>query len=92
MNVITVPEFMNFFSGMLPIRKLSTRELARALRFSLAADEEAIHLYEALADVSDNTLAKTILQDIANEKVHARVPTTLYPPSRRREQMAAGRW
>ncbi len=66
-----MPEFVNPFSGILPNRKLSERELTRALRLSLAAEEEAIHLYEALADATDNKLAKAVLQDIANEeKVH----------------------
>jgi rubrerythrin len=66
-----MPEFMNPFNGILPSRKLTKRELTRALRLSVAAEEEAIHLYEALADATDNTLAKTVLQDIANEeKVH----------------------
>ena len=67
-----MPEFVNPFSGVLPSRKLSERELTRALRLSVAAEEEAIHLYEALADATDNKLAKKVLQDIANEeKVHA---------------------
>jgi rubrerythrin len=67
-----MPEFMNPFSGILPSRKLTERELTRALRLSLAAEEEAIHLYEALADATGNKLAKKVLQDIANEeKVHA---------------------
>lgn len=65
-------EFVDPFSGMVPSRKLSDRELIRALRLSLSAEEEAIHLYEALADATDGKLAKTVLQDIANEeKVHA---------------------
>jgi len=67
-----MPEFMNPFIGMEPGRKLNDRELARALRLSLAAEEEAIHLYEALADATDNKLAQAVLQDIANEeKEHA---------------------
>lgn len=67
-----MPEFMNPFVGKLPEKKLNDRELARALRLSLAAEEEAIHLYEALADATDNPLAKEVLQDIANEeKEHA---------------------
>jgi rubrerythrin len=67
-----MPEFMNPFAGMAPGRKLTDRELTRALRLSLAAEEEAIHLYEALADATDNKLAKAVLQDIANEeKEHA---------------------
>ncbi|MFW6117201.1 MAG: ferritin family protein [Thermoproteota archaeon] len=66
-----MPDFVNPFVGNVP-KKMDKRELARALRLSLAAEEEAIHLYEALADATDNKLAKTVLQDIADEeKVHA---------------------
>jgi len=65
-------EFVNPFSGMVPDRKLSDRELARAIRMSLAAEEEAIHMYEAMADASKNALAAKVLQDIADEeRVHA---------------------
>ena len=65
-------EFINPFSGMVPDRKLTDRELARAIRLALAAEEEAVHLYEALADASDNPLAARVLQDVADEeKVHA---------------------
>ena len=65
-----MPEFVNPFVGIVP-KKMDKRELVRALRLSLSAEEEAIHLYEALADATDNQLAKTVLQDIANEeKVH----------------------
>ena len=65
-------EFINPFSGVVPGRKLSARELTRALRMALAAEEEAVHLYEALADASENDLAKAVLQDIADEeRVHA---------------------
>ncbi|MGD9124223.1 MAG: ferritin family protein [Desulfarculaceae bacterium] len=63
-----MPDFMNPFSGMAPDRKMSDRELARALRLSLAAEQEAIHLYEAMADATDHKLAKEVLQDIANEE------------------------
>ena len=65
-------EFVNPFSGMVPDRKLKDRELARAIRMCLAAEEEAVHMYEAMADASDNTLAAKVLQDIADEeRVHA---------------------
>jgi rubrerythrin len=67
-----MPEFMNPFPGMVPGRKMKDRELARAIRLSLAAEEEAIHLYEAMADATTNKLAAAVLQDIANEeKEHA---------------------
>jgi len=66
-----MPEFVDPFSGVTPERNLTKRELTRALRLSLAAEEEAIHLYEALADATDNELARAVLQDIADEeRVH----------------------
>ena len=66
-----MPEFVNPFVGIVPTKRIDTRELTRALRLSLAAEEEAVHLYEALADATNNKLAKTVLQDIADEeKVH----------------------
>ena len=65
-------EFINPFSGVTPGRKLTARELTRALRMTLSAEQEAVHLYEALADAADNALAREVLQDIANEeRVHA---------------------
>ena len=65
-------EFVNPFSGVLPGRKLTDSELLRALRLTLAAEEEAVHLYESIADVTENKLAKEVLHDIANEeRVHA---------------------
>ncbi len=67
-----MPEFVNPFSGVTPDRKMTPREVARGIRLSLAAEEEAVHLYEALADSTDNPLAKAVLQDIADEeRVHA---------------------
>ncbi len=61
-------EFINPFVGLTPGRKLTVRELSRALRMALSAEEEAIHLYEALADATDHKLAKSVLQDVANEE------------------------
>ena len=43
-------EFADPFPGVIPDRKLNARELARAIRMALAAEEEAIHMYEAMAD------------------------------------------
>lgn len=66
-----MPEFVKPFSGVVPPRKITKRELTRAIRLALSAEEEAVHLYEALADATDNPLAKEVLQDIANEeRVH----------------------
>ncbi len=67
-----MPEFVNPFTGVVPGRKLTESELLRALRLNLSAEEEAIHLYTAHADATDNELAKKVLIDIANEeRVHA---------------------
>jgi len=64
-------EFLNPFTGLTPDRKLTARELSRAIRVALSAEEEAIHLYEALADATDNTLAREVLQSVAEEeRVH----------------------
>ncbi|MBI2906847.1 MAG: Rubrerythrin [Chloroflexi bacterium] len=66
-----MPEFTDPFSGKSPERKLTTEELIRAIRLDLSAEEEAVHLYTAHADATDNSLAKKVLVDIANEeRVH----------------------
>lgn len=65
-------QFINPFPGMNPERKLNEREIIRAIRQSIAAEHEAIHLYEAVADSSDDERIKTVMQDVADEeKVHA---------------------
>ncbi|MHB8993725.1 MAG: demethoxyubiquinone hydroxylase family protein [Armatimonadota bacterium] len=67
-----MPEFVNPFSGVTPDRTLTFGELTRAIRLSQAAELEAVHLYEAIADATDNALAAEVLRDIANEeRVHA---------------------
>ena len=67
-----MPEFINPFSGVVPDRMLTARELTRAIRLTLAAEHEAVHLYQAIADVTEHPLAKAVLEDIANEeRVHA---------------------
>src|SRR5512137_2725791 len=67
-----MPEFLNPFTGVVPGRKLTKEELIRALRQNLAAEHEAVHLYLAHADATDDPLAGHVLTDIANEeRVHA---------------------
>lgn len=66
-----MPEFVNPFPGVVPGRKLTPSELVRGIRLSLSAEEEAAHLYNALADATDNELAQAVLRDIADEeRVH----------------------
>ena len=67
-----MPEFLNPFSGKVPDRKLTEQELIRAIRLDLAAEHEAVHLYMAHAEATENSLARKVLIDIANEeRVHA---------------------
>ena len=62
-----MPEFANPFSGNVP-RKMNKEELIRALRLDIAAEQEAIHMYTAQADATDDPLAKAVLNEIANEE------------------------
>jgi hypothetical protein len=64
-----MPEFGNPFSVLALGRKVSPSELVRAIRFMIAAEYEAVQLYEQLAESTDNELAKAVLLDIAREEV-----------------------
>jgi rubrerythrin len=67
-----MPEFCNPFSVLKSDRKLTNNELIRAIRFMIAAEYEAIQLYQQTAESTDHKLAKKVLIDIANEeKEHA---------------------
>ncbi len=68
---VFMPEFGNPFSVKNSDRKLNDEELIRAVRMMVAAEYEAIQLYQQLAASIDNTLAQQVLRDIADEeKVH----------------------
>ncbi len=67
-----MPEFSNAFSGLAHGRKVTHSELVRAVRFMIAAEYEAVQIYEQLAESTDHELAKKVLYDIAQEEmVHA---------------------
>lgn len=67
-----MPEFSNPFSGLKNDRKLTDLELVRTIRFMIAAEYEAIQLYQQTAESTDNELAREVLLDVANEeKEHA---------------------
>lgn len=51
--------------------KLTDRELTRAIRDAIIAEEGAIKQYESVVDATDNAMAKKILTSVANEeRVH----------------------
>jgi rubrerythrin len=67
-----MPEFSSPFTVLKNDRKLTAEELIRAIRFMIAAEYEAIQLYQQTAESTDNKLAQEVLLDIANEeKEHA---------------------
>ena len=51
--------------------KFTERELTRALRDAIIAEEGAIKQYETVVDATDNELIKKVLQEISDEeRVH----------------------
>jgi rubrerythrin len=66
-----MPVFGSPFSGLANKRKLTGAELIREIRFTVAAEYEAIQLYMQLSESTDNKLAVKVLTDIADEeRVH----------------------
>ena len=67
-----MPEFSSPFNVMKADRRFTHEELVRSIRFMIAAEYEAIQMYQQTAESTDNDLAKEVLIDIANEeKEHA---------------------
>ena len=67
-----MPSFGSPFSGLASDRKLTEKELIRAVRFMVAAEYEATQMYMQLAESTGNKLAVAVLKDIADEEiVHA---------------------
>lgn len=63
-----MPAFANPFSGNID-KKMSKVELLQALRIDIASELEAIYLYDAHANATDDPLAKKVLLDIRDEEV-----------------------
>jgi len=61
-------QFINPFPGLLEDGKLDENAVIQSLRQALAAEEEAIHLYETMAKHIDNGLVVEVLHDIAGEE------------------------
>jgi len=67
-----MPEFATPFAGRAADRKLTDKELIRAIRYSIAAEYEAVQLYMQLAESIDDDRAARVLKEVANEeRVHA---------------------
>lgn len=64
-----MPEFANPFAGNNASKKLTKGELIRAIRFDVAAEYEAVQLYEQIMNATDDKLAIAVLRDIADEEL-----------------------
>ncbi len=66
-----MPAFANPFQGNVE-RKMTTEELIQAIRLDIAGELEAIYVYDAHVQATDNVVAKKIIADIRDEeKAHA---------------------
>lgn len=63
-----MPEFVNPFVGTVT-HKMNNSDLARAIMLNIASELEAVHLYLAHRDATDNADAKKVLFDIAQEEM-----------------------
>lgn len=67
-----MPEFGDYMKHVLAKGKVTDEELIRGIRFMMAAEFEAVQMYQQLAEATTNKLAKEVLLEIADEeKVHA---------------------
>jgi len=59
--------FANPFAGNIP-RKITKEELIQAIRLNIAGELEAIFVYDAHVQATDDPLAKKVLADIRDEE------------------------
>ena len=65
-----MPAFANPFQGNVE-RKLTKEELIQAIRLDIASELEAIYIYDAHVQATDDVMAKKVISDIRDEeKVH----------------------
>jgi rubrerythrin len=61
-------DFVNPFKHKKPGDVITKQELISALRLSLCAEQEAIHIYDTIAEYVDDENVKKIMKDVANEE------------------------
>lgn len=62
-----MPNFPNPFQGNVN-RKMTKEELIQAVRLDIAGELEAIYLYDAHVQATDDPVAKAIIADIRDEE------------------------
>jgi rubrerythrin len=67
-----LPDFATSSGTLSFDKKLSKKELERAIRFSIAAEYEAVQIYEQIVEAAEDPKIKAVITDKINEeKVHA---------------------
>ena len=74
-NMILMPNANKKISQKLDVvktpEKFTDREITRALRVAINAENDAIKQYETIVDATDNEKIKKVLQDLSDEeRVH----------------------
>ena len=62
-------DFTSISPVITPTEPMDDRELARAIRLSIAAEEDAASTYKLIADSTNNKDAKKIFEDVSTEEV-----------------------
>jgi Uncharacterized conserved protein len=62
-----MPNFANPFQGNVD-RKMSKEELIQAIRLDIAGELEAIYVYDAHVQATDDPLAQKVISDIRDEE------------------------
>ena len=62
-----MPAFANPFQGNVD-RKMNKEELIQAIRLNIAGELEAIYVYDAHVQATDNEMAKKVIADIRDEE------------------------
>lgn len=63
-----MPAFANPFQGNVE-RKMTDAELIQAIRLDIAGELEAIYIYDAHVQATDNVMAQKVISDIRNEEI-----------------------
>ena len=63
-----MPSMPNPFEANLPPKKLTKYDLIQAVRVDIVGELEAIFLYDAHANASDDPVVKAVLSDIRDEE------------------------
>lgn len=62
-----MPNFANPFTGNVN-RKMTKQELIQAIRLDIAGELEAIYIYDAHVQATDDEFAKKVISDIRDEE------------------------